>query len=192
MDVSKEDAGRLVRHFELSWILLIGDVLLVTPSLLGSPLVRYLMQIVSIVFGQDGAVWVSRSPHTIAIFVDHKLLNIISFLWLVSVSYFIHQRMTRPPLNVWNKSRLAQHRLSKQSRLLHLKGVWGTSEVQGQMSFRFRWGDAICRAVTSGTCYWLVTLRSLHWACPCWLTCRSKRPLWTGCLTKAVSWGELS
>ena len=58
MDSSKEDSGRLVGHmtfsFDFSQIILFGGGLLVPYSLLGSPVIKQLMQMVTLVLDQDG------------------------------------------------------------------------------------------------------------------------------------------
>ena len=62
MDSREKDSGRVVGHtdwcllspFDLSWILLVGGSLLVLRSLPGPPVVRELMQVVTILPGQGG------------------------------------------------------------------------------------------------------------------------------------------
>ena len=60
----REVVGHVVSPFDLSWTLLVGGGLLVPCSLPGSPVVKQLMQIVTVVPGQGGRVSISVLPLT--------------------------------------------------------------------------------------------------------------------------------
>ena len=67
MDSSKKDSGRLVGHVaspDLSQILPVGGGLLVPCSLLRPPVIKYLIQMVTVVHSQ-GAQFQSVFPHSI-------------------------------------------------------------------------------------------------------------------------------
>ena len=102
--------GHVVSHFDLSWTLPVGGGLLVPCSLPGPPVVKILMQMVTVVPGQGGRFPSVCFPwHFHRIKHKHPYFN-LNIFFLITKSYRFNLRVRkdkRRKLKVWLKKQLA-------------------------------------------------------------------------------------
>ena len=105
-ECQREGFGEVVRHvvspFDFSWTLLAGGGLLVPCSLPGPPVVKHLMQMATVVAGQEG--WLQSVCFPLTVFLIFLKRSLVFPILLFSFISLLRQALLSLLAILWNSS----------------------------------------------------------------------------------------